>query len=152
MSERTKFAMGAFGVVLNEKDEVLLVHRTDYDFWNLPGGAVESGESPWKAVVREVKEETGFDVEVVRLTGLYFKETKDDFVCTFLCKITGGQKTLNDEARAIEFFSLENFPKNTNPASRERSEDALKKDSTIFMRVNNAPGTVELLKQGKNPF
>ncbi len=50
---------------------VLFCHRRDCDFWNLPGGGVESGEAPWQAVVREVREEVGLEVEVVRLAGLY---------------------------------------------------------------------------------
>src|SRR5438132_1020880 len=45
------FKIGAFAVILDEQQRVLLCHRRDYDLWNLPGGRVESGESPWDAVL-----------------------------------------------------------------------------------------------------
>ncbi|MFA5994556.1 MAG: NUDIX domain-containing protein, partial [Parcubacteria group bacterium] len=67
------FTIGVFGIIRDEKNRVLLVLRQDYDLWNLPGGGLEKGESPWQGVVREVKEETGLDVEVVRLAGIYSK-------------------------------------------------------------------------------
>jgi len=52
----TKFTIGVFAVIFNKKKEILLCHRRDYDLWNLPGGGVEKGESPWQAVARETKE------------------------------------------------------------------------------------------------
>jgi len=48
--------VGVFGIITNEEDEILFCHRNDYDLWNLPGGGVEAGESPWEALVREIKE------------------------------------------------------------------------------------------------
>jgi mutator protein MutT len=50
-------------VVVNEAGDILLQRRSDNGFWALPGGAVELGESAGQAIVREVKEETGVDVE-----------------------------------------------------------------------------------------
>lgn len=48
---------------------------------------MESGEAPWEAVIREIKEETGLDASVDRLIGVYAKEGKDDLVFLFLCKV-----------------------------------------------------------------
>ena len=48
------FRIGVFGIVTDEEDRVLLCHRRDYDLWNLPGGGVGPGESPWDALVREI--------------------------------------------------------------------------------------------------
>ena len=64
-------SLGAFAVIFDEESRVLLCHRTDMDAWNLPGGGVEGGESPWDAVVREVMEEVGLEVRVERLVGIY---------------------------------------------------------------------------------
>src|SRR5690606_4785328 len=57
--------------VRNDEGKVLLIHKTDNDLWALPGGGHEIGESIADAVVREVLEETGFEVEVTGLTGTY---------------------------------------------------------------------------------
>jgi 8-oxo-dGTP pyrophosphatase MutT (NUDIX family) len=51
--------LGGFAVIVNANAEVLLDHRTDLDAWNLPERRVESCESPWDAVIREVEEEVG---------------------------------------------------------------------------------------------
>src|SRR5262245_3038067 len=58
-------------VVADEAGELVLQRRADNGLWALPGGVVEVGESVAQAVVREVKEETGLDVEPVGLVGVY---------------------------------------------------------------------------------
>ena len=58
-------------IVPNERDELLLVHKTDNDLWALPGGGMDVGESMADTVVREVKDETGIDVEVTGVVGIY---------------------------------------------------------------------------------
>ncbi len=58
-------------IVRNDAGDLLLVHKTDNGLWALPGGGVDPGESVSDAVVREVKEETGLDVDVVELSGVY---------------------------------------------------------------------------------
>lgn len=52
-------------------DRILLVQRSDNAHWGLPGGYVEPGESVVEATRREVREETGFEIEVGRLVGVY---------------------------------------------------------------------------------
>ncbi len=47
----TKFTIGAFAVIFNKKKEILLCHRRDCNLWNLPGGGVEKGESPWRNTI-----------------------------------------------------------------------------------------------------
>ena len=51
------FTIGAFAIIVNTQQHVLLCHRRDMDQWNLPGGGVMHGETPWQAVIREVQEE-----------------------------------------------------------------------------------------------
>jgi len=48
------FKIGVFAIIFNEKKEVLLCHRRDYDLWNLPGGGLEENESPWDGIIREI--------------------------------------------------------------------------------------------------
>src|SRR5919202_2816381 len=58
-------------VVTNDQGELLVQKRTDNDLWGLPGGGMHLGESIGQTVVREVKEETGLDVEPTGLVGIY---------------------------------------------------------------------------------
>lgn len=53
----------AGGCIFNDKGEVLLQKRADSNKWGFPGGVIELGETPQMAAIREVKEETGLDVE-----------------------------------------------------------------------------------------
>jgi len=86
------FTVGVFAIIRDDDRRVLLCHRRDHDLWNLPGGALEHGEAPWDGVIREVSEETGLDVEVSRLAGIYSKPEADDLVFSFLCRRTGGDR------------------------------------------------------------
>ena len=58
-------------VVLDGEQRVLMIHKADNDQWALPGGGHEIGESISETVVRETKEETGYDIAVDTLTGTY---------------------------------------------------------------------------------
>ncbi len=120
-----KFTLGAFAIILNDKQEVLLCHRRDYDLWNLPGGGVENEESPWEAVIREVKEEVGLDVKIVSLTGVYSKPEKNEVVFSFLCEVISGKPTLTDEADQIEYFAMDQWPSNVSQKQKERVKDFL---------------------------
>ncbi len=144
------FKIGAFAIILNQEKEVLLCHRRDYDLWNLPGGGVEKGESPWKALIREVKEETGLDVVIERLHGVDSKPEKDDIVFSFVCVIKDGKIKLNDEADEIKYFDADNLPKNTAPKHAIRIKDAVVgKNYGVIMKEQFGPGAIELVKSGK---
>jgi len=146
---RAKFTIGVFGVIFDEQKRILLCHRTDYDLWNLPGGGLEKREPPWEGVIREVREETGFDVEVVKLLGVYSKRDEDNLVFSFLCKIIGGQATLNNEADKIEFFDTDKLPKNTVPKQIERIRDALEHSDKTILKIQIGKNSIELAKEGK---
>jgi len=93
-----RFAAGAYGVIFDEVGRALFCHRRDCDFWNLPGGGVESGEAPWQAVFCKVREEAGLEVEVVRLAGLYCWTAIDEVIYSFVCHVTGGARITHDAA------------------------------------------------------
>jgi 8-oxo-dGTP diphosphatase len=101
-------------------DNILLVKRDTVPFkgyWALPGGRMDSGETVEQTVVREVKEETGLDVTVVRKIGEYVeKGVKDDveyeyYPTCFLVKVVGGEiKRQESEIQEIRLFSLKDLP------------------------------------------
>jgi 8-oxo-dGTP diphosphatase len=64
--------VGAYAVVVDERERLLLAlwNETDQPLWTLPGGGVELAETDEEAAVRELREETGYDVELGRLLGV----------------------------------------------------------------------------------
>ncbi len=61
--------LAAFATILDEQGRMLLVHRRDLDIWERPGGGVDEGETPWEAVIRETREETGLQVVAEKAAG-----------------------------------------------------------------------------------
>ena len=109
----------AGGCVFNEKGEVLLQRRADSNKWGFPGGAIEIGETPQMTAVRELKEETGLDVEVGRLIGIYTdfdmqypNGDKAQSICVaFELTVVGGELSCDkDETLELKYFSLDNMP------------------------------------------
>ena len=143
------FTIGAFGIITDENDRVLLCHRRDFDLWNLPGGGVESGESPWDALVREIKEETGLKAVPVNLSGVYSKPDKDKVVFSFFCRVTGGAIRLTDEADRIEYFHQDRIPRNTSPKQVERIDDYFSDRTATHYKVQTGRSVIELISEGK---
>ncbi len=134
-----RFTLGAFAVITNERGEVLLCHRRDMDWWNLPGGGVESGERPDEAVIREVREECGLIVVVEALCGLYLKSYRDDLVFTFRCRLIGGELTPTEESDRCAWFPPTLLPSNTMPKHAERLRDALAGQGRVTFRTQTTP-------------
>jgi len=144
------FSIGAFAIIFDELDRVLLSHRRDLDLWNLPGGGVESGELPTEAVIRETREETGLDVTIERLVGVYGKQYKDELVFAFVCRVVGGQLAASDEADESRYFQVSAIPSNTIPKQVERIHDAIDGDTQPIFRTQTGLSTREWLRQKTN--
>ncbi|HCU70889.1 MAG TPA: NUDIX hydrolase [Candidatus Moranbacteria bacterium] len=144
------FTIGVFGIIRDEKNRILFVLRNDYDLWNLPGGGLEKGESPWEGVIREIKEETGLNAEVIRLIGVYSKPDKDEVVFSFECKVIDGELTLNEEAKDIRYFPFNEIPNNTSKKQVERVRDMLEgADDGVIMKIQRGKSSIELIKEGR---
>ena len=109
----------AGGRIFNENGEVLLQRRGDSGQWGFPGGAVEIGETPQAAAVREAKEETGLDVEAGRVIGVYTDpdivyangDRAQSIVIAFELRAVGGE-LFCDHAETLElaYFARDNKP------------------------------------------
>lgn len=98
-------------------EEVLLVREAADGLWTLPGGWADGGDTPAEAVVREVREETGFDARVVRLLAVYDRDRQGHpplqwhvYKLFFLCELVGGTAATSLETTAVGFFPLDRLP------------------------------------------
>lgn len=81
---------GSFAILLDKKNQVLLAKRRDYPIWDLSGGRVEENETPINCAIREVEEETGYQIEISEKIGVYDRPDKKDSQYIYLGRIIGG--------------------------------------------------------------
>lgn len=120
-----KYSHGAFNVVIvNQK--VLLVKRRDFPLWDLPGGVVESDELPSEAAIREMYEETGYEVQIDYEFARYIDKTRNDCQHLFKSHIINGElKRTTTETRDLRWFSLNRLPLLIIPNRKRQIRDAL---------------------------
>ncbi|MET7640709.1 NUDIX domain-containing protein [Streptomyces sp. NPDC005438] len=107
--------VAASAVAVDGDGRILLQRRRDNRLWALPGGGMEMWESLPEAAVREVKEETGFDVEITGLVGTYTDprhviaygdgEVRRQFNVCFRARIVGGSLSVSDESTEVRFVA-----------------------------------------------
>jgi ADP-ribose pyrophosphatase YjhB (NUDIX family) len=125
----------AFTVIPNDEGEVLWVKRTDNGMWNLPGGGHENGEAPWQTAERETREETGLEVALEGLYGVYIKPEQNEVIFNFAARPTSGQLTTGPEAAEFAYFKPGREPSNSLPLHVERVADwATKPETAVFRR------------------
>jgi NADH pyrophosphatase NudC (nudix superfamily) len=128
--------------VTDESGNILLQKRSkDKDIWGWLGGIIEYGESAEEAVHREVMEESGLEVKIDYLIGIYTKyfQTFDDgsisqMICNFFkCSIVGGSLTIdNYETFDLKFFEPTKIPKFAIPMWQDNLTDFLSGKKGIY--------------------
>ncbi len=129
---------GANVILLNDQDQILLHHRIDRDWWGLPGGAMELGESLEQTASREVLEEVGLicgNMELFNVYSgekLYYRYPDGNEVynvtTTYICKDYSGKIIVDpNEGRDARFFSLDKIPSNLSSTIKEIVEEFLSK-------------------------
>lgn len=130
--------------VRNDRGELLLIERTDNGFWALPGGGQDLGESVVEAARREVREETGIDVEITGLSGIYSDprhviayddgEVRQEFSLCFRAKPVGGELRSSSESRQARWISPDSLRDlKIHPSMRLRITQALKQEPQPYL-------------------
>lgn len=125
--------------------KVLLTRRQDNGLWCLPGGHMEAGESAEECCIREIFEETGLQVRVKRLTGVYSNpnqlvvyadgEQAHFVVLNFEVEVSGGKLGLSDETSETGYFSLTEIASMPmHDRHEDRVVDALAGQAEAFIR------------------
>jgi len=123
--------------VRDEHGRILLIHKIDNDYWALPGGGMDIGESIADAAIREVAEETGMRIEITGLVGIYTNpmhvmayddgEVRQEFSVCFHARPQGGELredgTETKAAKWLEVSELDGL--SIHPSMRTRINDAL---------------------------
>ena len=131
-------------VVTDEHDQIVLIRRRDNDLWALPGGGMELGESIVDTAVREVKEETGLDVEVTGLIGVYSNphhvmaytdgEVRQQFSLCFTTRLIGGDLLVDSESTDIAWTRPQDIHSlNMHPSMRLRIQHYLEHRTTPYL-------------------
>ncbi|MBY8856483.1 NUDIX domain-containing protein [Nocardia sp. CA2R105] len=110
-------------MVVDDSGRVLMQRRGDSGNWSLPGGIMEVGETLEGCAIRETKEETGLDIEITGLLGIYTDpehvieysdgEVRQEFAIVYYGCVTGGTIAVSDESASVKFLSpteLESVP------------------------------------------
>ena len=116
-------------IAIIQSGEILLTRREDFEVWCLPGGSVDEGESIAQAAIREAYEETGLEVELTRLVGIYSRPGwpgAGAHIVSFTARPVGGElKPDPNEVIELGYFRADNLPEDLLWWHKQRILDAL---------------------------
>ena len=135
----------AASAVIIQDNEILLQKRADNDLWSLPGGKMEPGEDIEHTIIREVLEETGYNVVVNKLIGVYTNpnciiaysdgEVRQQFSLCFQCSIVSGEMRISSESKEVQFFKLNEIENlSISYQQKIRIDDCLRNQKEAFIR------------------
>lgn len=131
-------------IVRDDAGDVLLIERTDNGFWAAPGGAQDIGERVVDAAVREVREETGLDVEVTGISGIYSDpahviayddgEVRQEFSICFHARPIGGELRTSSESKRVQWVRPDELSRlNIHPSMLLRLQHAIENSGDTYL-------------------
>jgi ADP-ribose pyrophosphatase YjhB (NUDIX family) len=132
-----RHSVSVSGVITDDHGHALLIQRRDNHRWEPPGGVLELGESVEDGLRREVREETGLDIEPDTLSGVYKNMSRGIIALVFRCKATGGQLATNDEVTAFRWADEDTIRQLTSEAYAVRLLDAMRSDTAPAIRCHD---------------
>jgi ADP-ribose pyrophosphatase YjhB (NUDIX family) len=146
VGHETLLVPAAVACIRDGDERILLLRRSDGDdLWGFPGGAMEPGEAAAAAVVREVREEIGLEVEPVELIGVYSSPTYaftypngdrvQPVTILFECRVVGGElRPDRQEILGARYFGPDDVLPTMRPCCVAKARDAFAFDGRAFFR------------------
>ena len=138
-----RHSVSVSGVIPDDHGRVLLIRRRDNEQWEPPGGVLELGETIHDGLRREIREETGLDIEPDALTGVYKNMPRGIIALVFRCKITGGQLKTNSEVSAFQWADESAVHELASEAYAVRLLDALRQETTPAIRQHDGAQLID---------
>ncbi len=132
-----RHSVSVAAAVVNECGQVLAIQRRDNGHWEPPGGVLELDESIEEGLRREVREETGVEVEAVRLTGVYKNMQRGIVALVFRCRPLSGAPIATSEAAAVAWLDADEIEQSMDEAYAVRVLDALRDDGRPAVRSHD---------------
>ncbi|MBS3750581.1 MAG: NUDIX domain-containing protein [Anaerolineales bacterium] len=127
-------------------NQILMVMREDFPIWTLPGGTLEPNESFGQTAIRETFEETGIEIKIIDLVGVYsrphWREGGSHEILFSATPVKGSMIPQPGETVDVRYFDLENLPEATFWWDRQRIQDANSGQKGIA-RIQNAVWPLE---------
>ena len=127
-SPDTRIKLGVGLIIKNDRSKILMEKRSDNGMWGLPGGGVEPGETIMETALRETREETGLNININGLLGVY-SDPSDGRIVTYpdngdivhiidiilTAEIESGDIVISDESLDLRFYDMTSLPENIVP-------------------------------------
>jgi 8-oxo-dGTP diphosphatase len=136
-TQAARHSVSVAGVITDDHGHALLIQRRDNHHWEPPGGVLELSEGIHDGLRREVREETGLDVEPITLTGVYKNVTRGIVALVFRCNVTSGHLAINDEVTAFRWASHAEVANLMSEAYAIRVLDAMRPDHATTVRAHD---------------
>jgi len=128
----------------DDEGRILLIRRTDNDLWAMPGGGMEVGETVSECAVRETKEETGIDVDITSLVGIFTNpahvvayrngEVRQQFSICLRARVAGGEIRTSDESSEVRWVHRNELAElDIHPDTRRRIDRAMDDDQLAYV-------------------
>jgi 8-oxo-dGTP pyrophosphatase MutT (NUDIX family) len=144
-SPDTRVKAGVGVIIVDDQERILLEQRYDNGMWGLPGGGIEPGESVLEAALREVKEETGLDIRIKGLLGIYSEPAEGRIVTypdnqdvaqlvdvVIIADRVSGTLSLSRESIRLDFFLPEALPSDIVPPAIRPIRDYIAKRTGVI--------------------
>lgn len=144
MSDTPRHSVSVAAAIFDDSGEnVLLIKRRDNGRWEPPGGVLELGETIEDGLRREVREETGSDVEVGALTGVYKNMTRGIVALVFRCQLLTDPRNETSEARSVAWLGISEAAQRMAPAYAIRVADALANKGCPALRSHDGVNLID---------